>query len=91
MTKPELINAVSEETGITKRDAEAAITVAMRAIATAIKKTGRFEYPGFGVFHKVRRAACLKHNPQNPAQKIQVAARNTVKFKPSPALKALVK
>jgi DNA-binding protein HU-beta len=91
MLKPELVAGVAKEVGITKASAERAVNFIMLAIAGAIACEGRFAYEGFGVFKKVRRAACQKHNPQNPGQKIPVPAHNTVKFKPAPALKDLVK
>lgn len=90
MTKPELVKAVARKVGITRELAEEAINHTMKLIAFAIKKEGRFEFSGFGVFKKVRRAACSRPNPQDRDQKINVPAHNTVKFKPAPVLKASV-
>ena len=91
MLKPELIAAVAAEAGITKSDAGRIINYTMRLIAGAIQSEGRFAYDGFGVFKKVRRAATDRPNPQDRTKKVHTPAYNTVKFKPAPALKALVK
>jgi DNA-binding protein HU-beta len=90
MTKPELVKKVAAVVGISQAKAEEAVNATMGFIAEAVEMTGRFEFAGFGVFKKVKRAACQKFNPQNPAQKVLVPAHNTVKFKPAPALKARV-
>ena len=90
MLKPELIAAVATETGITKADAEKIINKTMRLIADSISKDGRFEFAGFGVFKKVTRKATNRPNPQDRSKRVLTPARNTVTFKPSPALKELV-
>ena len=90
MNKSDLIKAVSKSQNLTQVNTEVIIHYIMGLIMSAINMDGRFEYPGFGVFKKVRRASCQKHNPGNPEQKILVPAHNTVKFRPSPVLKKLV-
>ena len=90
MLKPELIAAVAAETGITKADAERAINFTMQLIAGAIQKDGRFMLADFGVFKKVSRKATNRPNPQDRSKRVLTPARNTVTFKPAPALKELV-
>ena len=90
MLKPELIAAVAAEAGITKADAGRIIDLTMRLIAEAIDVSGRFEFAGFGVFKKVRRKETDRPNPQNRSQRVLTPARNTVTFKPAPALKELI-
>ena len=90
MLKPELIAAVAAEAGITKADAEKIVNKTMRLIADSISKDGRFEFAGFGVFKKVRRKASDRPNPQDRTKRVLTPARNTVTFKPSPALKELI-
>ena len=60
-------------------------------IVGAIQKEGKFDFQGFGVFKKVQQAAVSRPSPQDRTKMIHTPARNTVKFKASPALKALVK
>lgn len=90
MLKPQLVAAVAAEAGITKTDAGKIIDMTMGLIADSINTTGRFEFAGFGVFKKVRRKATDRPNPQDRSKRVQTPERNTVTFKPSPALKELV-
>lgn len=90
MTKPEIIAAVAAEVGITKADAERAIKHTIQLIAGAIRKDGRIDIAGFGVFKLFKSAAVSRPNPQDRSKMVHTPARNTVKFRPSPALKALV-
>ena len=90
MLKPELVSAVAAEAGITKADAEKTINSTMRLIADGINTDGRFEFAGFGVFTKVKRAASKRPNPQDRTKTVHTPAHNTVKFRPAPALKELV-
>ena len=90
MLKPELIAAVAAEAGITKSDAGRIIDHTMRLIADSIDTSGRFEFASFGVWKKVMRKETNRPNPQNRSQRVITPARNTVTFRPSPALKELV-
>lgn len=45
---------------------------------------------GFGVFLKVRQEAVDRPNPQDRTKMVHTPARNTVRFRPAPALKAAV-
>ena len=90
MLKPELIAAVATEAGITKADAGKIVDLTMRLVADSINTSGRFEFAGFGVWKKVRRKETNRPNPQDRSKRVITPARNTVTFKPSPALKELV-
>ena len=90
MLKPELVAAVAARVGITKADTERVINSTMQLIAGAIQKDGRFMLADFGVFTKVRRKATDRPNPQDRSKRVLTPARNTVTFRPSPALKELV-
>jgi len=90
MTKTELIAAVAYGEGISKVSAGRVINHALQLIAESCLYEGRCELAGFGVFTKVRRAACSRPNPQDRSKMVDTPARNTVKFRPAPPLKALV-
>ena len=90
MTKSELVKAVAEEVGITQADTERILKGLVWMISEALQVEGRFELGGFGVFKKVKRAAVSRPNPQDRGKIIHTPERNTVKFSPAPALKALV-
>ena len=91
MTKAELIQGVAGMARITPAQAGRAVNGMMAMITDAIKDEGRFDYQGFGVFKKVQQAAMSRPSPQDRTKMIHTPVRNTVKFKASPALKALVK
>ena len=74
--------------GISQSDAEKIVNHTMRLIADSISEDGRFEFAGFGVWKKVRRKETDRPNPQNRSQRVITPARNTVTFRPAPALTA---
>lgn len=91
MTKADLIQGVAEVVKISPAAAKRAVNGMMDLIVKSIQEEGRFDYQGFGVFKKVQQAAVSRPSPQDRTKMIHTPARNTVKFKASPALKALVK
>lgn len=91
MLKPELVKNVAKQVGISQADAGRAINFTFKLICEAIKEDGRFMLADFGIFKKVLRKATDRPNPQDRSKRVQTPARNTVTFKPSPALKEMVK
>jgi nucleoid DNA-binding protein len=91
MLKADLVKIVAKEVGLTQVDAEKAINWTFRLVADCIKEEGRFAFDGFGVFKKVRRAASDRPNPQDRTKRVHTPAHYTVKFRPSPKLKELMK
>lgn len=90
MHKQEMIKAVADKEGLTQAVVERIIMETIRLITRAIQVEGRCEVAGFGVFKKFRSAAVSRPSPQDRTKIIDTPARNTVKFKPSPALKEAV-
>jgi DNA-binding protein HU-beta len=86
MTKGELIDAVAKNANINKRAAGEAVDATFESISRAIKKSKRFQVPGFGTFTVRSRKARKGRNPQNGAV-ITIKASRTVGFKPAPDLK----
>ena len=89
MTKSELITSVSEKTGMTKKDAEKAITAVIDSITEALVKGDKVQLVGFGTFEVRDRAARTGINPQTQ-QKIKIAATKTPAFKAGTTLKEAV-
>ncbi len=89
MNKIELINAVAEETNLTKKDAEAAITAVVNAITGALMEGEKVQLVGFGSFEVKRRAERVGRNPRTK-EKIRIPASKTPVFKPGKALKDAV-
>jgi len=86
MTKRDLIEAVAKAAQINKGAAGEAVDATFDGIAKAIKKSKRFQVPGFGTFTVRARKARTVRNPQTGAA-ITVKASRTVGFKPAPDLK----
>jgi DNA-binding protein HU-beta len=86
MTKAELIEAVANETGETKKAVAGIIDEAFDQIARSIKKEKRFWVPGFGTFSVRRRKAREGFNPRSKARMTIPAARS-VGFRAAPELK----
>jgi DNA-binding protein HU-beta len=87
MTKAELIEHVAKDAGISKAAANKALDSFIDGIKKALKKKdGKVTLVGFGTFSKVHRKARTGRNPQTGA-KINIKARNAVKFTPGKALK----
>ena len=86
MTKGDLIDSVAKSAKISKRTAGEAVDATFDNIAKAIKKSKRFQVPGFGTFTLRSRKARTGRNPQTGAV-INIKASRTVGFKPAPGLK----
>jgi DNA-binding protein HU-beta len=90
MTKPEMIAEVAKQVGITKADAGRALDCIVRLVADALVDNGRIDVTGLGVLTVKTLAAQSRPNIHDRTKMVDTPARNTVKFKPCPALKAAV-
>jgi DNA-binding protein HU-beta len=90
MTKVEMIKAVAGGEGVTQASVGRIINHALELIARALMEDGRVELGGFGVFTVVTRAACNRTNMHDRTKIVHTPERNTVKFRPSPKLRAAV-
>lgn len=86
MNKTELIAAVAEKSGISKKDAEKAVSAALTTITEALQAGDKVQLVGFGVFEVRERPAHKGHNPMTGAE-IEIAASKAPAFKPGKALK----
>lgn len=86
MNKTELIAAISEKTGLTKKDSDAALAAVIDSIAGALKNGDKVSLIGFGTFEVRERAARVGQNPQT-GEKINIAASKAPAFKAGKALK----
>ncbi|MBU2488274.1 MAG: HU family DNA-binding protein [Proteobacteria bacterium] len=90
MNKPEVIDRMAKEAGITKTQAATALSSFIGSVKTALKKKdGKLTLVGFGTFSKVRRKARKGRNPQT-GEAIKIKATNAVKFKPGKGLRESV-
>jgi len=86
MTKAELVEAVAQQTRLTKKSAAEIIDVVFNNIGKAVKRDARFSYPGFGTWTIRSRKARKIRNPQtNEIMKLK--ATRTIGFRPAKELK----
>ena len=89
MNKTELIAAVAEKAGMTKKDAERAVNAALDTITATLAEGGRVQLSGFGIFEVKEREARTGRNPRTK-ETIQIPATRLPAFKASKALKDVV-
>ena len=89
MNKTELIAAVAEKTGMTKKDAERVINATVETITETLVKGERVQISGFGNFEVKAREARVGRNPRTK-ETIQIPATRLPAFKAAKALKDAV-
>ena len=86
MNKTELVAAVAEKAGLSKKDAEKAVAAVIDAVVDTLKAGDKVQLVGFGTFEVKERAARTGINPLTK-EKIQIAASKAPAFKAGKALK----
>jgi DNA-binding protein HU-beta len=89
MNKAELIDAMAAAAGLSKADAKKALDGFVGATTDALKKGERISLVGFGSFDLSRRNARNGRNPKT-GEVIQIAAKNTIRFKAGSELSSSV-
>ena len=89
MNKTELIAAVAEKTGLTKKDAERVINATVDTIPASLVAGDKVQVSGFGGFEVKAREARVGRNPRTK-ETIQIPATRLPVFKASKALKDAV-
>ncbi len=89
MNKQELVAAVAQRAGLTKKDAAAAVDAFVEVVKNALKKKETVRLIGFGTFSVRKRAARKGRNPRTKAP-IDIPERYAPVFKPSSQLRDLV-
>jgi DNA-binding protein HU-beta len=90
VNKAELIASVAEKTGLTKKDADVAVSKTIESITDALVKGEKVQLIGFGTFETRSRKARLGRNPRKPEEVIDIAAAKAPVFKAGKALKDAV-
>lgn len=89
MTKKDLINAVSETSGVSKKDAAAVIGAVFAAITDSVASGDSVQLVGFGTFEARRREARTGRNPHT-GEAINISAATVPAFKAGKAFKDAV-
>ena len=86
MNKTELIAAVAQKAGLTKKDAERVVCATFDTITESLMKGEKVQLSGFGIFEVKEREARVGRNPRTK-ESIQIPATKTPAFKASKTLK----
>ena len=86
MNKTELVAAMAEQAGVSKKDAEKTLKAFTDVVAEELKKGGKVQLVGFGTFEVSERAARDGRNPQT-GKVMKIAASKAPRFKAGKALK----
>ena len=89
MNKTEFVKAIAEKSGLTKKEAAAAVAAALEIIADTIPED-TVSLSGFGTFGCKHRQAREGKNPRT-GEMVSISAANVPFFKASKALKETVK
>lgn len=89
MNKTELIAAVADKTGMSKKATEAVITAALTTVTAALADEEKVQLVGFGSFEVKKRAERTGLNPRTK-EPVKIAATKVPVFKAGQALKNAV-
>ncbi|MBQ2964021.1 MAG: HU family DNA-binding protein [Clostridia bacterium] len=90
MNKNELISAVAEKTGLSKKDSEKALNATLDAITAAVANCEKVQLIGFGTFELRERAEKQARNPRT-GETMTVPACKAPAFKAGQAFKNAAK
>ena len=89
MNKTELVAAMAEQAGLSKKDAEQALKAFIDVVTDELKNDGKVQLVGFGTFEVSKRAAREGRNPRT-GEVMPIAASKAPKFKAGKALKDMI-
>ena len=89
MNKTDLVAAVAEKTGMSKKDSEKAVNAAFDSITEALAAGEKVQLVGFGAFEVKERNARVGRNPKTK-ETIEIPASRVASFKVGKALKDAV-
>ena len=86
MNKGELVNAIANDAGISKSQAQAALDSFVGNVTGSLRAGRKVTLVGFGTFSSSHRDARMGRNPQT-GQPIRIPAKKVAKFTAGKALK----
>lgn len=86
MTKADLIQEVTERTGLPKRDVAVVVNALFESLKSAFLRKERVELRGFGIFTTKNRKPRIGRNPKTK-EEVRIPKRTVVVFKPSKIVK----
>lgn len=89
MNKQELIQAISDKSGLTQKDAKTALDATLAVITDTLTKGDDIALVGFGAFSVREQKARIARNPKT-GESVQIPAKKVVSFKAGKGLKDAV-
>ena len=86
MNRQDLIAAIAEKTGVTKKDTDAVVKAFTEIVMDDVAAGNKVQLIGFGTFESVERAAREGRNPRTN-ETMTIAASRSPKFKPAAPFK----
>jgi DNA-binding protein HU-beta len=90
MSKQEFVDQVASSTGLSKKDAGAAVDAVLSTIESELRNGGEVSFTGFGKFHVSDRGARTGRNPRT-GETMQIAATRVPRFSAGSGLKKAIK
>ena len=90
MTKNEFVDQVASDSGLSKKDAGAAVDSVIKSIEAALGAGEDVNFTGFGKFHVAERGAREGRNPRT-GETMTIAASKVPRFTAGSGLKKAVK
>lgn len=87
MTKAEIIEAVYEKVGFSKKEATEIVELVFDTMKTTLEEKKKIKISGFGNFVVREKRSRIGRNPQT-GEEIEITARRVLTFRPSQILKA---
>jgi DNA-binding protein HU-beta len=91
VTKQEFVDRVAKKSGLSKREAAAAVDSFLETVTDALQRGEEVSFTGFGKFSVQNRAARQGVNPRNPSERVHIPAARVPKFSAGSQLKQSVK
>lgn len=89
MNKQQLVDAIAEETSLSKASAEKAVEALGKILRDELRKGGEVALYGVGSFRVTQRAARTSRNPRTGAE-LKIPAKKAPQFRAAKALKDAV-
>ena len=89
MKKTELVAAIAEQSGLSKKDAEKALTATIDTIIKAVAEGDKIQLTGFGTFEQRQRNARTGVDPRT-GNSIEIPASKVPAFKAGKGFKEIV-
>ena len=90
MTKSDFVDQVASASGLSKKDAGAAVDAVLGTIEKALSSGDEVSFTGFGKFHVAQRGAREGRNPRT-GESMTIAASKVPRFTAGSGLKKAVK